>query len=106
MKYLEKRKLKSKLSNMTFSATKRCPCGYGLAYDKTCMDEDSPFKMPFNGYWDCAGIILGIADGSKQHTAKLPFTFYEIKSENQPSANGMTTRVTLADVLSIIEGEK
>ena len=27
-----------------------------------------------------------------QMEAKLPFVFYEIKSEHQPSANGATTR--------------
>jgi hypothetical protein len=80
-------------AKMTFAATARCPCGAGLAYDDTCISE--PFKIP--SYWDCSAILLGEAipageEGSVQHTAALPFTFYEIKSEDQPSARGATTR--------------
>lgn len=75
---------------MIYAATKRCPCGAGLAYDDTCVEE--PFKMP--SYWDCSAILLGTADENVTHTARLPFAFYEIKSENQPSANGATTRPT------------
>lgn len=66
--------------HLTFAAEKRCPCGAGLAY------------APGDDYWDCSAILLGTADKGVQHTAKLPFVFYEIKSENQPSANGRTTR--------------
>lgn len=91
---------------LIYAAYSRCPCGAGLAYDpagisggKPQADEvtDSPFKGPFGGYWDCSAIILDAAlpkgeVGSVQHTDKLPFAFYEIKSENQPSAQGATTR--------------
>jgi hypothetical protein len=82
-----------KLKGMTFAATARCPCGAGLAYDDTCIEE--PFKIP--SYWDCSAILLGDAipsgePGSVQHTARLPFAFYEIKAEGQPSAQGATTR--------------
>jgi hypothetical protein len=78
---------------MTFAASSRCPCGAGLAYDETCVEE--PFKIP--SYWDCSAILLGKAvpsgqAGSVQHTDRLPFAFYEIKSENQPSAKGASTR--------------
>ena len=74
---------------LVFSAYDRCPCGAGLAYYKK--------SSPTDGYWDCADILQGLAipddqEGSVQHTAKLPFVFYEIKSELQPSANGHTTR--------------
>lgn len=71
-------------SDLVYAAFTRCPCGKGLAYPK---DSD-----PFKGYWDCSGILLGDADPTVQHTAKLPFVFYEIKGENQPSAQGATTR--------------
>lgn len=82
-----------KLKHMTFAATARCPCGAGLAYDETCVQE--PFRGP--SYWDCSAILLGDAipsgqPGSVQHTAQLPFAFWEIKSEHQPSAAGATTR--------------
>lgn len=77
-----------KLEGMTFAATNRCPCGLGLAYDDTCVED--PFVIP--SYWDCSGILLGTADPDVQHTARLPFACYEVKSENQPSAGGATTR--------------
>ena len=73
---------------ITYSASARCPCGAGLAYH----DDISP-----NGSWDCSAILLGTAvpsgqPGALQHTAPLPFMFYEIKSEYQPSVYGATTR--------------
>lgn len=82
-----------KLKGMTFAATARCQCGAGLAYDDTCVVQ--PFRGP--SYWDCSAILLGDAipmgqDGSVQHSDHYPFAFYEIKSENQPSAQGATTR--------------
>lgn len=86
-------KRSKKLKHMTFAATARCLCGAGIAYDDTCIQE--PFRMP--SYWDCSVILLGDAipsgePGAVQHTDKLPFAFYEIKSENQSSAHGATTR--------------
>lgn len=77
---------------LTYASTARCPCGAGLAYGDLTYDKDSTFRKPYNGYWDCSKILDGTADKSVKHTAKLPFTFYEIKSENQPSAKGATTR--------------
>lgn len=83
------------IDRLIFAASSRCPCGAGLAYDPLGEDASSPFKGP--SYWDCSSIILGTAvasgqPGSVQHTDRLPFIFYEIKSEDQPSANGATTR--------------
>jgi hypothetical protein len=51
----------------------------------------------FTGAWDCSAILLGDAivsgqPGAVRHTPRLPFTFYEIKAEGQPSARGRTTR--------------
>lgn len=84
---------KRKLKHMTFAATARCKCGAGLAYDETCVQE--PFRYP--SYWDCSAILLGDAvlsgrPGAVEHTDILPFGFYEIKSEHQPSARGASTR--------------
>lgn len=78
-----------KLGKLVFAATARCACGAGLAYERGAD--------PFKGYWDCSAILLGEAiptgePGSVQHTAKLPFIFWEIKGEGQPSADGATTR--------------
>ena len=75
---------------LIFAATSRCQCGAGLAYPK---------NVGIDGSWDCSDILLGLAIKSgepdaKTHSGEMPFTFYEIKSENQPSANGATTRRT------------
>lgn len=75
---------------LVFAATKRCVCGAGLAYRKAGAN-------PYKSSWDCSDILAGRAalkgeEGSVQHTAKLPFVFYEVISEEQPSANGATTR--------------
>jgi hypothetical protein len=59
---------------LRYSAVSLCPCGHGLAYPKDCN---------INHYWDCSAILKGIADKNVQHTAKLPFSFYNIKSENE-----------------------
>ena len=59
---------------LRYSATSLCPCGHGLAYPKNC----SPHH-----YWDCSAILKGIADPKLQHTAKLPFAFYDVKSEDE-----------------------
>lgn len=69
---------------LLYAAYNLCPCGHGLAYPKECG-----YKARF---WDCSAIWKGIADASVQHTDQLPFSFYNVKSENQPSANGNTTR--------------
>lgn len=79
-------------ADLTYAATARCPCGAGLAYKHRTAEPYSP-----DGYWDCSDILLGRAipsgqEGAKTHTGKLPFVFYEITSENQPSAEGQTTR--------------
>lgn len=65
---------------LVYSARDLCPCGYGIAYPKDCGPSH---------YWDCSGILRGIADDKVEHVGKLPFAFYEIKSESQ---NRGTTR--------------
>lgn len=77
---------------LVYAATARCKCGAGLAY---------PYGIGGCGYWDCSEILKGRAvhsgkPGAVQHTARLPFTFYEVKSERQPSARGATTRPSKA----------
>lgn len=80
---------------LVYSSHSRCPCGAGLAYDPLFEDENSVFKGPLSGYWDCSAILLGVADQSVTHTGKLPFSFYDVKCERQPSANGTNTRIPL-----------
>lgn len=76
------------LDELTFAATSRCACGAGLAYPK---------NIGMHGSWTCSDILLGRAKPKsdpehKVHDGDYPFAFYEIKSENQPSAGGATTR--------------
>lgn len=80
------------IERMVYAAESRCECGLGLAYDPAHPDG-------VRGAWRCSGVILyasGIApEGFKVepiHSPPLPFMFYEIKSEDQPSAGGRTTR--------------
>ena len=73
--------------DLRYAAYKRCPCGAGLAYVPGSKEQS----------WDCSDILLGRAAtkdqaGSVEHTGKLPFIFYEILGEQQPSAKGATTR--------------
>lgn len=72
--------------SLVYAAYYRCPCGAGMAYVK---DGGTA--------WDCSDILTGDAvpsghPGAVTHTAALPFVFWEIKSELQPSAFGATTR--------------
>lgn len=69
---------------LVYSAFARCKgCNAGLAYPKGCGPRH---------YWDCADVLTGkIQNPGKEHV-QFPFMFYDIKSEEQPSANGATTR--------------
>lgn len=72
------------LDELIYSAFTKCKgCGSGLAYPRNCGP---------NHYWDCGDVLLGkIKNPGKEH-AQFPFMYFEIKSEQQPSANGATTR--------------
>lgn len=81
---------------LLYAATARCGCGAGLAYAPT--DPGDP-TLPFNGpsSWECSDILTRRAipsglPGAKVHDEPAPFMFYELKSEEQPSAEGRTTR--------------
>jgi hypothetical protein len=82
---------------MIYAATSRCECGAGLAYDPA-SEGSGPFKGPSE--WECGDILRyatltpdeQVKVKAATHTAPLPFAFYEIKSEKQPSQNGATTR--------------
>lgn len=80
---------------LVYAATSRCLCGAGLAYDPV-----GPSGSPATGYWDCANILCDTADRNVKHEQQMPFMFWSIKSEKQPSAYGQTTRpknATLAE---------
>jgi hypothetical protein len=82
LKLCDQNKYKFVADELTFSAISRCPCGAGLAYPNNC----SP-----HGYWDCSAILMGVAE-KVEHTAKLPFAFYDVKSEKSNRWPGATTR--------------
>lgn len=68
---------------LRFAAYDRCACGAGMAYPIGCSPHNA---------WHCSAILRGTASRDAVHSAPLPFAFYEIKSEDQPSAYGATTR--------------
>ncbi len=66
-----------------YSAVHRCNCGAGLAY---------PVHRAANA-WACSKVLLGEIERQGRHKhGEYPFAMYEIKSEGQPSAHGLTTR--------------
>lgn len=71
---------------LIYSAGARCKCGAGLAYMKDCPD-------PLRHQWSCSDVLKGkIRKFTMEEHPSYPFAFYEIKSEDQPSAQGHTTR--------------
>lgn len=69
---------------LCYAATARCQCGAGLAYH---------YGTGVRGEWACSDILTGrISHADIQKHQAFPFVFYEINSENQPSAYGRTTR--------------
>lgn len=78
------------LDELCFAATTRCACGAGMAYPDGGMNV--------HGSWHCSAILRGKAPVMSVHSEQMPFAFYEIKSENQPSAGGETTRPTVRSI--------
>lgn len=81
-------------ADLRYAADARCVCGAGLAYFKASrLDRNEP------GYdsWVCSAAIKKQLPPINEdpHVGKhklLPFSFYEVKSEDQPSAGGRSTR--------------
>ena len=71
------------VKKLVFAASFRCVRGTGMAY---------PEGIGMHGAWYCSAILLGQAKPNSEHTPAHPFMFYEVKSECQPSAHGVTTR--------------
>lgn len=72
------------LDELRFASVARCGgCGMGMAYPK---------KIGVQGAWHCSGVLLKTAPKDATSHDRLPFMCYEIKSEDQPSAKGATTR--------------
>lgn len=93
-------------AEMLYSAGARCDCGAGLAYP---LDHADAQQL---GAWVCSRVLRGEAEippgvsdpgagifkpverldtMGQKHTG-LPFAFFEVKSEGQPSAHGASTR--------------
>lgn len=65
---------------LRYSREAKCECGAGLAYPKATGLQE--------GAWHCSAILTGVADKKVLHTGRLPFSMYEVKSEN----DNQTTR--------------
>ena len=61
---------------LTYSARHCCPCGAGLAY---------PVGLGPDGFWDCSEVLKG-APRDHNHTDRLAFAIFQIKSEKDPAA--------------------
>lgn len=73
---------------LRFAATSRCTCGAGLAYHRDAHEIR-------DGAWRCSAAMmhaLPTPDPFAGQHKELPFMVYEVKSEDQPSAQGATTR--------------
>lgn len=70
-------------AELRYAAYTRCACGAGMAY---------PTEASLHGSWRCSAILRGTASRHVEHSRPMPFAFYEIKAEGQPSAYGATTR--------------
>lgn len=75
-------------NDLVYAAYARCLCGAGLAFPEGCGGFH---------YWDCSDILTGRAiksgePGAMIHQDKLPFAFFDIKSERANSARGVSTR--------------
>lgn len=65
---------------LVFAKSYLCQCGERVAYPKGIG--------PFQGFWDCVGLLKRTAPpkghpAAKVHTDRLPFIFWNIKSEDQ-----------------------
>jgi len=81
--WLERRKRESLRRRLVYAADSRCDCGAGFAYD------------PRKRVWDCSAILLGDALVAGEASACMhstPCGYFELVSERQPAAHGMTTR--------------
>lgn len=81
-------------SELKYSAYSKCACGAGLAYPRDGKQPDPNSFFVHASDWWCSKILKG-EDLGKEGDVKhqiFPFSMYEIKSEDQPSANGATTR--------------
>lgn len=69
---------------LIYAAGARCKCGAGLAY---------PNGIGMFGAWGCSTLLKnGVRTLAGEHDLAFPFSMYSIKSEQQSSANGATTR--------------
>lgn len=93
--------------DLVFAAFSRCRCGAGLAYAR-----EHDLRKPFSNAWYCSSVLLDTSeqgyevikegglfggrimrgDDGVEHDGAYPFNVFEIKSENQPSAGGASTR--------------
>ena len=80
---MRERKRESLRRRLVYSATARCECGAGFAYDRRSR------------VWDCSAILLGDALLFGEASAAIhtpPCSYFELVSERQPTAHGATTR--------------
>lgn len=70
-------------AELVYAADARCNCGAGFAY---------PRGIGPHGAWYCSRLLRGLGPVEAPHSQAMPFVFWSVKSEDQPSAGGLTTR--------------
>jgi hypothetical protein len=81
--WIRRRRRESLRRRLVYSAKARCDCGAGFAYDRRTR------------VWDCSAILLGdalLAGEASCSNHSMPCAYFELVSERQPAAHGMTTR--------------
>ena len=67
---------------MVYAAMARCICSAGLAIEPS---DPAP-------HWICSAIMLSETPPDGPHLDPLPFDYMPVLSEDDPAANGATTR--------------
>lgn len=82
---------------LIYAATARCAyCRTGLFYPEKQRFEPGSMAEDLRQCWVCLPVYAAALANDRafpydSHTV-YPFNFWEVKSENQPSANGASTR--------------
>lgn len=85
-----KRGIPFKPRELRYSERARCRCGAGLAYWPAGFFLRS--RPAESTAWVCADVLTGKTEDNDGHDY-LPFAFYEVRSEDQPSRDGQTRQV-------------
>jgi len=73
------------------SSSRSC-CSRSIRGASAGLGSLYPRNVGPRGSWRCSAILMGEASAEDEHDGAMPFIFWKIKGEGQPSAGGATTR--------------